>query len=98
MARRAYEQRQSIHAADTLAWAGYRAGDLTAADTLILEALRLNTQDAQLLYHAGIIAAALQRPAARDYLNRALQLNPNFDFAQAEQARATLAALPGRQK
>ena len=98
MARRAYEQRPSIHAADTLAWANYRAGDYAAAGPLMQEALRLNTQDAQLLYHAGMIAAARERPAeARDYLNRALQLNPHFDFVQAEQARGTLAALPATQ-
>ena len=95
MARRAYEQRPSIYAADTLAWASYRAGDYVTAGTIMPEALRLNNQDAQLFYHAGMIAAALERPAeARDYLNRALELNPYFDFAQTEQARATLAALP----
>lgn len=98
MARRAYEQRPSIHGADTLAWANYRAGDFNVADTAMREALRLNTQDALLFYHAGMIAAALERPAeARDYLNRALQLNPYFDFVQAERARETLAALPAAQ-
>lgn len=98
LARRAYEQRPSIHAADTLAWAAYRAGDYATAAAIIDEALRLNTQDALLFYHAGMIAAAREQPAeARDYLNRALQLNPFFDFVQAEQARATLAALPATQ-
>ncbi len=92
MARLAYELRPSIHAADALAWASYRAGDLAAADEAMRAALRLNTQDAQLLYHAGMIAAGLGRSAeAADYLNRALQLNPYFDFVQAETARATLA-------
>ena len=94
MARRAYEARPSIHAADALAWASYRAGDINAARTYITEALRLNTQDALLFYHAGMIAAAGDdRPTAADYLGRALELNPSFDFAQTIVARDTLATL-----
>jgi tetratricopeptide (TPR) repeat protein len=94
MARRAYEQRPSIYAADALAWAAYRAGDYATAGEKIAEALRLNTQDALLFYHAGMTAAARgETPEALAYLQRALQLNPSFDFSAVREATATAAAL-----
>ncbi|HMT22436.1 MAG TPA: hypothetical protein PKE20_14535, partial [Promineifilum sp.] len=99
MARRAYEARPSIHAADALAWASWRAGEIDAAQTYITEALRLNTQDALLFYHAGMIAAARgDRAAATVHLGRALELNPWFDFAQTIIARDTLSALSAGQE
>jgi tetratricopeptide (TPR) repeat protein len=87
MARRAYDARPSIYAADVLAWANYRAGAYEAAGAAMREALRLGTKDARLYYHAGMIAAASGRPVeGRDWLARALALNPAFDFAAAGEA------------
>lgn len=40
-----------------------------------------------------IAAAGDDRRTAADYLGRALELNPNFDFAQTIVARDTLATL-----
>ena len=58
------------------------------------EALRLGTQDAKLLYHAGMIARrARDRAAATEYLRRALALSPQFDLLQARTARQALAEL-----
>ena len=55
------------------------------------DALRLGTRDAKLLYHAGMIArAAGEKEAARDYLKRALKLNPQFDPLQATIARKAM--------
>jgi len=55
--------------------------------------LRLNTKDAVLLYHAGMIENALgNRSDAKKLLKRALDLNPAFDLLQAEIARKALAA------
>jgi tetratricopeptide (TPR) repeat protein len=94
MARRAYEQRPSIYAADALAWAAWRAGDYATAGEKITEALRLNTQDALLFYHAGLIAAARgETQDALTYLDKALSLNPAFDFSAAREATVTAAAL-----
>jgi tetratricopeptide (TPR) repeat protein len=94
MARRAYEQRPSIYAADALAWAAYRAGDYATAGEKIAEALRLNTRDALLFYHAGQIAAARgETQDALTYLDKALSLNPAFDFSAAREATATAAVL-----
>jgi Tfp pilus assembly protein PilF len=58
------------------------------------EALRLNTQDARLYYHAGMIALAQgQKADARQYLERALTINPYFSPLQATEATALLATL-----
>ncbi len=86
--------RQDIYAYDTLAWVLYRLGRFDEARAASDRALQLGTPDAQLHYHAGLIAAA-QGDAARatTYLRRALELNPHFDLLQAEAARTALAAL-----
>ena len=91
-AAREYEARRDIYGADALAWTALKAGKLEEARAAITEALRLGTRDARLLYHAGMIArAAGDRGAARDYLGRALELNPQFDPLQAAAAREALA-------
>ncbi|HEV2641596.1 MAG TPA: tetratricopeptide repeat protein, partial [Candidatus Elarobacter sp.] len=76
---------------DAVAWTALKAGRLTEARSAARAALRLGTGDARLLYHAGMIArAAGDEPAARDYLRRALALNPQFDPLQAPVARIAL--------
>lgn len=88
--------RQDIYAYDTLAWALYRAGRLDEAAAASQRALTHGTPDALLYYHAGMIAAAQgDTAAAITQLQRALDLNPNFDLLQARQAAATLATLQG---
>ncbi len=94
LARAAYARRPSVKAADTLAWALFRAGQLAEARRYADEALRLGTQDAQMLFHAGMIAQAQgDAPAARAWLGRALELNPHFSPLLAPQARQALAKL-----
>lgn len=79
-----YEVRRDIYGADAVAWTALKAGKIREAQTAIKEALRLGTPDAKLFYHAGMIArAAGDEPAARDFLQRALTLNPQFDPLQA---------------
>ncbi|HJR07346.1 MAG TPA: tetratricopeptide repeat protein [Pyrinomonadaceae bacterium] len=86
-----YAARQDIYGADTLAWTALKAGKIKEAQTAIKDALRLGTKDAKLLYHAGMIArAAGDREAARDYLTRALALNPQFDPLQVSIAKKAL--------
>jgi tetratricopeptide (TPR) repeat protein len=94
LARAAYERRPSVKAADTLAWALFRAGQPGEARGYADQALRLGTHDALMLYHAGAIAQAQgDAPAARDLLGRALALNPHFSPLFAPQARQALAVL-----
>lgn len=91
LAQRDLENRQDIYAYDTLAWTNYQAGDLDAASQAIDQALALGTQDPHLLYHAGVISAAVgDDDLARTYLGQALAINPNFDTLQAVHAADTL--------
>jgi tetratricopeptide (TPR) repeat protein len=71
------EVRQSIYAYDALGWALYRAGRFPEAAAAAKRALAAGTQDAHLLYHAGMIesrAGNAQRGA--ELLRQALAVNP----------------------
>jgi tetratricopeptide (TPR) repeat protein len=94
LARAAYARRPSVKAADTLAWALYKAGQPAEARRYADEALRLGTDDALMLYHAGAIAQAQgDTAAARDFLARALARNPHFSPLYAPLAQQALARL-----
>lgn len=91
-AKKDLEVRQDVHAYGTLAWALYRKGDYAAAAQNMRKALVLNTQDAELFYHAGLIfQRSGDRAAAREYLHRSLQANPRGE--DASEARRLLATL-----
>ena len=93
-AAREFAARPDIYGADALAWTAYKAGHIAEAAAAMRSALRLGTQDARLLYHAGLIArAAGDTAAAREHLTRALALSPSFDPLQAPIARRVLAEL-----
>jgi tetratricopeptide (TPR) repeat protein len=94
LAREAYTRRPSVKAADTLAWALFKAGQAAEARHYADEALRLGTHDPLMLYHAGTIAQAQgDRVAARDWLTRSLERNPSFSPLYAPLARQALANL-----
>lgn len=93
LARAAYAQRPSIHGAEALAWALHRNGQHAQAWRHAQEALRLNTRDAMLHFRAGMIAAELDRDAARAHLRAALEINPHFSVRFAPLAQETLARL-----
>lgn len=94
-ARREMARRpSSIHAADALAWALYKAGDSGEALSAIRQALRLGTKDARMLFHAGMIACrAGEREEAREYLEQALAINPHFSMRHADEAASVLRKL-----
>jgi tetratricopeptide (TPR) repeat protein len=90
-ARLAYRDYKNVYAADTLAWCYYKKGQYDEAGQTIRKALRLNTPDASILFHAGMIHAKLgQSGAAKKYLYRALSLNPYFHPTDAVVAAETL--------
>jgi len=90
-ALREYGVRRDIYGADALAWTALKAGRIKEAQSAIKDVLGLGTKDARLFYHAGMIAqAAGDKSGARDYLKRALALNPQFDPLQAPIARKAL--------
>ena len=91
------QRRRDIYSFDTLAWVYYKRGRFVDARQAMTQALRLGTQDAQLFFHAGMIASALDEPEkARDYLRRALETNPHFALRDGDVARKTLAGLEQR--
>jgi tetratricopeptide (TPR) repeat protein len=90
-AAKEYETRRDIYGADALAWTALKAGKIAEAQTAAQNALRLNTKDAKLLYHAGLIArAAGDKASAQKYLRQALGLSPQFDPLQATLAQKAL--------
>ncbi len=87
--------RKDVYGWDAYAWALFATGRASDADAAIQKALALGTNDALLLYHAGMIAHGIGDDGrAHSLLGRALALNPGFDPLQAIRARQVLAALP----
>ncbi|HEY9405048.1 MAG TPA: tetratricopeptide repeat protein [Pyrinomonadaceae bacterium] len=92
IAVRDYAKRQDIYGADTLAWTALKAGKIREAQAAIEDAMRTGIRDAEILYHAGMIArAAGDAGRARGYLESALKLNPQFDPLQVSIAKKALA-------
>ena len=91
LAQAGYERRPSIKAADVLAWTLYKTGNYAEAQKYSQEALKLGTKDALMLYHAGMIEAALGNTdvAIKD-LQSALTINPYFSVRFAPVAKSTL--------
>lgn len=94
LAKKDLAARQDVFAYDTLAWTLLKNGHAAEAAKAMTEALRLGTQDAAMFYHAGMISKALgEKARARQYLERALALNPGFSLTQADRAREALKGL-----
>jgi tetratricopeptide (TPR) repeat protein len=86
--------RKDIYGYDAAAWAHFKNGNLEEAQIFIEQAMALGTRDAQLYFHAGMIALELgQKDQAREYLEEALAINPHFSILHAEKARRALEIL-----
>jgi tetratricopeptide (TPR) repeat protein len=86
-------RRRDILTLDAWAWALHRSGRSREALPAIEKALAVGTVDARLLYHGAVIAKAAGRPkAARQYLQRSLEVNGRSESAR--EARRLLALLP----
>ena len=84
----------SVTAADVLSWTLYLNGQFDAAGEASKKAIGLGTQDALMLFHAGMIEARLgETEAAVNHLQSALRINPYFSVQYARQARDTLGEL-----
>ena len=85
---------KNVQEADVLAWVYLKNHDLPHAIEAMKRALRKNTPDAELHYHAGMIAvAAGDRTAAPKHLQTALSFNPQFSLLQAPLAIKALQEL-----
>jgi tetratricopeptide (TPR) repeat protein len=97
IARRELTIRDDVYAEDTLAWCAAKAGAWAVARAADAKALRFDTEDPRMQYHAGVIAQHFgdASEARRRYM-RALTLNPRFSATQADDAREQIARLGGR--
>jgi tetratricopeptide (TPR) repeat protein len=94
LARKELKVRHDIYTCDTLAWVLYKNGRLPEAAEAINKALRLNTNDSLILFHAGMIYHGMAKYSdAKDFLSRALKINPHFQIFHAEEASRTLEAI-----
>lgn len=94
-ARAEWSARESIHAADALAWALHSAGRDAEALAYAERATALGTRDALLLYHRGVIEAALGNASQADlYLAESLAVSAGSD-PWRDGAAETLLSGPG---
>jgi tetratricopeptide (TPR) repeat protein len=94
LARKEFEVRHDIYTWDAVAWALYKNSQPEQAAVAMTEALRLDTKDPLLMFHAGMIYERLgDSKKATDYMHRAIALNPQFHLFYADLARATLQRL-----
>jgi len=83
---------RSASVQDTWGWIQYKLGRLTEAMAALNLSLRLEPDDPLSHYHAAVVCNQLeQNERARELLERALALDPDFD--KAEQARKLLDSL-----
>ena len=94
LAHKEFEVRHDIYTWDALAWALYKNGKYQEASDAIDNALRPGTRDALLFFHAGMIASRLgQTSQAKERLQTALSINPQFHVIYSDVARQQLKML-----
>ena len=88
---------RNVQEADTLAWVYYKNGKMPQAIAAMKKALSQKTPDAEIHYHAGMIASAHgDLTSAKKHLEEALTMNPNFSIIQAPLALKALQQIDGR--
>jgi tetratricopeptide (TPR) repeat protein len=94
IAKRELLARDDILTEDTLAWAAAMDGRWDEARAHMKSAIRFDTENSLLQYHAGAIALHFgDKDEAKARFERALALNPSFHPFYADDARAQLARL-----
>ncbi len=90
LARDAYDARpDNVFAADALAWSLHRGGDSAGAVRYAERAVRLDTADPLIHFHAAsVFAGAGDDDRAREHLERVRSLTPWFSFAYLDEAGA----------
>lgn len=86
-----YASNKDIYAADIYAWCLLKNGRAREAKEVIANAIRLDSKDARILYHAGMIEKQLgNHKGGNRLLAKALRLNPAFDLVQVANARMAI--------
>jgi tetratricopeptide (TPR) repeat protein len=86
------ETRKDVYTYDALSWVLYRTGRQKEAEDASAQAMAEKTPEPMFYYHAGVIAMAGGHvEEGQTMLRKALALNPNFSFPQADDARQRLA-------
>jgi tetratricopeptide (TPR) repeat protein len=94
LARKEFEVRHDIYTWDALAWALYKNGKYQEAGDAMDHALRPGARDALLFFHAGMILSRLgQSSQAKERLQTALSINPQFHVIYSDVARQQLKTL-----
>ena len=94
IAKNELKTRDDIFTEDTLAWASAADSRWDEARVHSANALKYHTENSLLEYHAGVIAEHFgNRAAEKAHFERALALNPTFDPAFSDDARAKLGSL-----
>ena len=97
LAQRELEVRRDVYTQDVLAWSLYKNGKLKEASTTMDKALSMGTKDAMFYFHAGLIHRDLgDVDVARDYLSRALAINPHFHVVYSDVANRALQTMPAK--
>lgn len=85
------ETRKDVYTYDALSWVLFRAGRQKEAEAASGKALALRTPEPMFFYHAGVIAIeGGDESAGKELLIRALELNPEFSWPEAQDARERL--------
>ena len=94
LAQAEFSVRNDVFTYDALGWVQYRRKSFKEAAAASEKALQEKTPDPMLYFHAGMINFAMNRmDAARRDLERALSLNPKFDFRFAPEAQRMLRSI-----
>jgi tetratricopeptide (TPR) repeat protein len=94
LARKEFEIRHDIYTWDALGWTLYKNNQPQEAAAAIKEALKVGTNDPLLYFHAGMIYESLnEHDTARDFLHRAMDINPQFHVLYSDAARTALQKL-----
>jgi tetratricopeptide (TPR) repeat protein len=85
------ETRKDVYTYDALSWVLFRSGNQKDAEAASRKALAMQTPEPMFLYHAGVIAiAGGDEHAGRELLTKALELNPEFSYPEAQDAKERL--------
>lgn len=94
LAEQELKEREDVFTLDALAWSLTAAGKAKEASSYMQQALAEKTEDARLFYHAGMIAAKINRvKEARHWLNKAASIRQMLLPSEREQLAKQLAAL-----